>query len=307
MTQVREDANRKAAVIDFHLEREKVDEAAEVSDGFWVIATKHHPGLSKHMFEINNRCLVLRLFDASVEQTVLVVVNAVAASAIPEVRRIERETGIPVRYIISPGGGHHLLLEPWHNEFTEARVLLPGERIPRTAHGKTLMQLPRVSTIDPADPLPQFGHELQAVLFRGLLGPLDHQTPAEGAPDTRWNMVRTLVNVIRHVEDPVDELWLYHSSSRTVIGGENLSVYYTTDQLRGQPLMLRAMVKPDRLAVQTMARKVADTALVTECWHKVLAWPALHVMTYHDPPGTAVHGDAQKVLHDAARAAHQVD
>ena len=40
---------------------------------------------------------------------VLAVVNAVdPRGAIPEVRRLERETGLPVRYIVSPGGGHHL-------------------------------------------------------------------------------------------------------------------------------------------------------------------------------------------------------
>jgi len=40
--------------------------------------------------------------------------------AIPEVRRIAAETGTPVRYLISPGGGHSLHLAHWHDALPEA-------------------------------------------------------------------------------------------------------------------------------------------------------------------------------------------
>src|SRR5256885_4708267 len=105
------------------MERETPGKAAEVATGFWILATKHRPGLSRHMFEVNNRCFVFRLNDAG--RPVLAVVNAVdPAVGIPEVRRLALETGLPVRYVISPGGGHHLMLEPWHQQFTEAQVLV---------------------------------------------------------------------------------------------------------------------------------------------------------------------------------------
>jgi len=139
------------------LERETTGKAVEVSEGLWLLATNHHPGLSKHMVEINNRCFVFRLVDARVGAggPVLVVVNAVdPLVGIPEVRRLEHETGLAVRYIISPGGGHHLLLRPWHDQFTQAQVLVGPVRIPRTANGQTLMKLPRVSAMDLQDPLP---------------------------------------------------------------------------------------------------------------------------------------------------------
>src|SRR2546421_2297223 len=208
------------------IDREIPGKAAEVASGFWIVATKHRPGLSRHMFEINNRSLVFRLDDRQQGRPVLAVFNAVDPSAIAEVQALEVRTGLKVRYIVSPGGGHHLLLEPWHAAFSEAQVLVGPVRIPRTEHGKRLMQLPRVATMDPEDPLPQFKGQLDAVLFRGLVGPSDRRTPGEGAPDTRLGFFRGMLHVMTSVKDPVDELWLFHVPSATVIGGENLGWFY---------------------------------------------------------------------------------
>src|ERR687884_111738 len=84
------------------LDRESFGKAAEVADGFWMLATRHRPGLSKRMFEINNRCLIFRLNDPQAGGPVLLVANAVdAAQSIDEVRRLERESGARVRYILS--------------------------------------------------------------------------------------------------------------------------------------------------------------------------------------------------------------
>src|SRR5438067_778143 len=92
-----------------NLASETFGKAVQASDGFWIIATRHRPGLSKRMFEINNRCLVFRLNDAEAGGPVLLVANAVdPAQAVDEVRRLERESGARVRYVLSVGGGHHL-------------------------------------------------------------------------------------------------------------------------------------------------------------------------------------------------------
>src|SRR5262245_18950450 len=170
----------------FDLQAETPAKAVPVFEGVWLIATRHRPGLSKHMFEINNRCFVFRLFDQQAQKPVLLVANAVdPEQAIVEVRRIERETGLPVTVILSPGGGHHLHMAPWQAEFTGATVLVGPERIPRTANGAKLMRLPRVKTMDRDDPLPQFRGQLEAVLFHGLVCPPDHRSAGEGAKDTR--------------------------------------------------------------------------------------------------------------------------
>ena len=100
------------------LEEEAPGKAVPVADGFWIIATRHRPGLSKRMFEINNRCLVFRLQDR--DGPVLMAVNQTEPIAIPVVRELEQQTGSKVRYLVSPGGGHHLQIEPWHAAFPDA-------------------------------------------------------------------------------------------------------------------------------------------------------------------------------------------
>jgi hypothetical protein len=290
------------------LDREIEGKAVAVWDGVWLLATRHRPGLSRHMFEINNRCFIFRLQDSKLGGPVLAVVNAVdPVVGIPEVRRIEQESGLKVRYVISPGGGHHLLLEPWHDQFPHAQVLVGPVRIPRTAHGQRLMQLPRVATMDARDPLPQFRGQLEAVLFTGLTGPADMPTPPEGAADTRLNMVKKMAKLMTTPKrDPVDELWLHHAASGAVVAGENLAWYYTAENLRGKPFMLRSMVKPDRVWLWTMPRKVADAEAVAACWARILAWPCRTLMTYHDPATVAFTGDGRAALEAAAREARQI-
>jgi hypothetical protein len=288
------------------IDQEIAGRAREISDGFWVIATRHRPGLSKRMFEVNNRCLVFRLLDQSDGASCLVVVNAVdPTDAISEVKRLERETGLAVRYIVSPGGGHHLHVAPWHAAFGNARVLFGPVRVPQTSNGKALLALPRVELMNLDDPLPQFRGQLDALLFHGLVGPGDMRTPGEGGPDGPLAMARSMFHLMTSRE-PADELWLHHAPSGTVIAGENLAWYYPAEAYRQQPFMARQMVKPDRVWIWTMARKVGDPATVAACWRKILAWPARAVMTYHDVAGHAITTDARAALKAAIEESGQL-
>jgi hypothetical protein len=289
------------------IDEETIGQAREVADGFWIIATRHRPGLSKHMFEINNRCVVFRLHDSGAGATCLVVVNAVdPTDAIPQVRRLERETGLTVRTIVSPGGGHHLHIDPWYAAFTSAKVLLGPVRVPQTAHGRKLLQLPRVELMNIDDPLPQFRGQLDAVLFHGLVGPADSRTPGDGGPDTIGTMLKGMLHLVRS-RAPADELWLHHVASGTVIAGENLAWYYPRAALRRQPFMARRMLKPDKVWIWTVARKVGDAQIVAACWRRILAWPAKTVMTYHDVVGTAITSDSRAALADAVKQSGQLD
>src|SRR6187455_1778645 len=145
------------------LSRETYDRAVEVADGFWMIGTHHRPGFMKMQPVVNNRCLIFRLYDQVRKEDVLVVSNGADPRIIPEVRRIERETGLVVRHILSPGGGHHLLMPAWRDEFTTAEVLVGPVRIPNTVGGKKLLAGGRVRLMDANDPLPQFRGQLDAV------------------------------------------------------------------------------------------------------------------------------------------------
>ena len=174
----------------------------------------------------------------------------------------------------------------WHAAFENAKVLFCPVRVPSTANGKKLLKLPRVELMNVDDPLPQFRGQLDAVIFHGLVGPADAQSPAEGGADTLFAMMKSMVHVMRS-RAPADELWLHHAASGTVIAGENLAWFYPGAVYDKQTFMARKMVKPDKLWIWTMPRRVADADTVAACWRRILAWPARTVMTFHDVVGTA--------------------
>jgi hypothetical protein len=278
----------------------------EAAEGVWVIATQHRPGFSQHMFPINNRVIVFRVREQGTGRPALVVANgADPEQAASEVKRIERETGLAVRAIVSPGGGHHLTLASWHDLFPAAEVLIPPLRIPRTANGQKLLGLPRVRKMDLADPLPQFRGELELVIFHGLLGPPDMTTPVEGGSDSLWSFMRGMMKAMPPRE-PADEVWLYHRASGTVLAGENLAWQYPAAAHRRLPFMGKRMLKADRVWIWSSFRRVGDQAIVADCWRRILSWPARTLMTYHDVPGTAFFGDGQAALRKAVRDSGQL-
>jgi hypothetical protein len=286
--------------VSINLSLERPGVAAEVADGFWIIATQHHPGGSRQFPQINNRCLTFRVVEGG--KPALLVINGVDASAIAEVKRLEQHTGLVVRYVLSPGGGHHVLLPPWVDAFERASVLVGPDRIPRTASGKKLLAMPRVSTFDPNALLPQLHGQLEFVSFRGLFGAPDHQSPGEGGRDGVLMMLNMMFTMLFRMKDRVDELWTYHVASRTLIGGENLGWMYPAAEHAKLPGMMKGMVVPDSVYLFKDARKVADPNVVDACWREILKWPAETVLTYHDPAGHGFVGDGRAALEAAVRS-----
>jgi hypothetical protein len=92
-----------------------------------------------------------------------------------------------------------------------------------------------------------------------------------------------------------------------VRAGENLAWFYPGAAYRAQSFMARQMVKPDKVWIWTMPRRVADAATVDACWRRILAWPARTVMTFHDVLGTAgsTH-EGQAALRAAVEASGQL-
>jgi hypothetical protein len=295
--------NHKASL---RIADEQWNKAVEVAPGFWVIATYHHPGASKYSPETNNRCLVFRLNDTiDGNRPVLLVANAVDSVALPEVRRIASETGLPVRYLIAVGAGHSLCLEEWHDALAETTVLVGPVRIPRIRAGKRLAASPRFRVFDQDDPLPMFHGQLEAVNFDGLGGFKETLTPKEGGKDSPFGFIKVMLSNMPP-RDPHDELWLYHVATKTVIGGENLGWQLSKAQLASMGFMFRMMMKAEQVYIVTGPRPVLDKARVSANWRKILGWPAENVLSYHDTLGTGCIGGGNAALAAAVRAVRQV-
>jgi hypothetical protein len=290
-------ADTKTRTID--IGKETWNRAVEVAPDFWIVATRHRPGGSRHSPEINNRCLIFRLKDQSAGNTpVLLIANSTDAVALPEVRRIEKETGAPVRYVIAAGAGHSVHLPEWHDALPHARILVGPVRIPRIAAGKKLAGSPRFTVFDQNDPLPMFRGELEAVNFDGIGGFKETVTPPEGGKDSRLGMIKTMVTNMPP-KDPHDELWLYHVPTRTIIGGENLGWNLSRGELGRMGFMFRMMMKAEQIYIMTGPRPVIDKDKVRANWKKILAWPAENVLSYHDTIGTGQVGGGQASLRAA--------
>jgi hypothetical protein len=123
-------------------------------------------------------------------------------------------------------------MPPWVEAFPQASVLVGSTRIPRTANGKKLLAMPRVSTLDPDRVLPQFAGQLEFVSFRGLFGAPDHASPGEGGPDGFRMMMNVMFSMMFKMKDPVDELWTFHVPSRTLIGGRGRPIVELHDDRR---------------------------------------------------------------------------
>ena len=286
--------------------KESWNKAVEVASDFWVIATHHHPGGSKYNPDINNRCLVFRLKDASAGGVpVLLVANAVDEVALPEVKRIARESGAPIRYLIAAGAGHSLHLPAWHDALPDARVLVGPTRIPRIAVGGKLAGSPRFTIFDGNDPLPMFRGQVEAVNFDALGGFKETVTPLEGGKDSMFGIFKVMLGNMPP-KDPHDELWLHHTASRTVIGGENLGWNLSKAELGGMSFMFRMMMKAEQVYVMTGPRPVLDKERVRAHWRKILAWPAENVLSYHDTLGTGQLGGGQAALRAAVEKAKQL-
>ena len=107
-------------------------------------------------------------------------------------------------------------------------------------------------------------------------------------------------------KDPVDEVWIHHVASGTVVAGENLGWILTPEWLKKMPFMFRMMMKANTVYVMDGPRKVADKEKVAAHWKAILAWPTKTLMTYHDPPGTAFSADARAALEAAVRKVKQL-
>jgi hypothetical protein len=287
-----------------HLERETWNEAAQVAPGFWIIATHHRPGTSRFAPRINNRCLIFRLNDASDGgRPVLLAVNAIDPAVLPQVHRVERETGLAVRYLVSPGGGHSLWLAEWHDALRQARVLVGPARIPRLSSVKGLVGSPRFGTLDNDDPLPQFRGQVDFVNFDGLLAFPEILTPKEGGKDSRFLLIGTLL--FKRADDPTDELWLCHRATHTCVGGENLGWILTPEHSASLGFPTRLILKPNVVQIIAKPRPVADPDRVAANWRTILAWPTDNLLTYHDTPGYGRLGGGGAALAQAVAAVDQ--
>jgi hypothetical protein len=293
--------------------RETWDQATAFADGCWVIAQKHGLGLNDAL-QVNNRTFVLRLTEADGDD-VLLVFGCADAPAVAATKRLETETGLAVRWILSNGGAHHMFLDLWYQAFPEARVLIPGQRIPFTRNGRALaekyadrwelMHGPRPAQIAEA-----FGGQIDVVIFDQLFsyrdetaaevfdgGVCDHTSPRLDLGGFRY--MKRMMQLSKDVSQRMDEVTLFHRATGLVVGGHNFQFAYTPKGYKPPPdLAMRTGGFPMNLIMSmTLMSKgafkslfesqpgpIADPSVHVAEWEEVLGWDIQAWTTCHNPP-----------------------
>lgn len=279
--------------------------AAPLAEGFWVLATRHHGGGFTRFPEANNRAFVFALHDTVLDRRGLVVANATEPEqSFEAMRGLAAETGLDVIAVISGGGGHHSYLGAWREEFSGAQIWI-GERAAGTSNGQKLLALDRVAKLPAEAPLPQFAGQLDAVVFGGLLGPAEFESPTEGAPNSIWSLMKAMPKLLS-TKEPFDELWLRHAASNTVIAGENLAPWWSRAAHAEMPYLVRKSIEAEVVTIPKQGRKVGDPERVAACWRTVTAWSGRTLLHMHDTVGGGFVGDVPAALRAAATAAGEL-
>lgn len=286
------------------------DQPIEFFDGCWVIASKHNPGLNR-AFEVNNRTFVFRLRARDGKDTLLAFGFA-GPSCIEGVKRIERDTGLAVRWIVGNGGAHHLFLELWYEAFPTARVLVPAKRIPFTSNGMRLrekyaarwelMRGPR-----PAQLVEELGDQIDVVIFDQLFhykdatsvgtgAAADHRSPVTDVGGFKF--MKAMGGMMKDVEQPNDEVFLFHRASGLTIAGHNFQFMYKPKGYKPAPKFKMTMggfpvswmfsiMMPKgsfRSTLEGQPGPIADSKLHADAWSAVLDWDIKAWTSAHDPP-----------------------
>ena len=173
------------------------------------------------------------------------VLDAAIPATISAVQDLEESTGIPVRWILSNGGQHHLFLDLWYQSFPEARILIPAKRIPFTQNGRALAskysdRWELAEGPKPHQVVDEFGDQIDVVIFDQLLG-AGELAPSSGvAQDHRskpgklsgFARLRLFASLSKDFSQPSDEVFFFHRASGLVIAGHNYQFIFTPNGYR---------------------------------------------------------------------------
>jgi len=278
----------------------------KVDENIWTQCSRHGPGEKAKPVSVTNRSIIYRLIPPAGDPFLCVLnglwVDEEATQPFNGLRRLEEETGAKVRYILSPGTGHHLSLPAYAKAFPDARVCVAEGRISR--------ENPDLLTHDNVDvfPIDSPPGELEAAglrvyVLRGLM---------EG-PGTA-KIQRLVAGRKGYVCSSVEELMILHKPSGSITSGGH-QWWFVPEGHGGVfqvPFIMRIMMRvmglgfgymrPGAIACETNhAFAIRDRAALQASCQEVLSWDFDKLLDLHAPPNTCPTSGAKALFEEALR------
>ena len=255
----------------------------QIGRNLWSLYTVHGAGNSRFAPKIPNRMLVFRIWAAD-KKASLVVLNAVwpdkeRGEPFNALRALSDEVNAPVRFILNPGPEHHLSLDTYAREFSDARVCVAAGRIER--ENPALCALDNVETLPPGDALPELSRQgFHVHVWGGFM---------EGAI---LNRSQFRFGAPRGTAEPTV---FWHEASGTFINGGHGWYYWAEgDKV---PWLIRKMLKLREGAVNwsPVHYEVFDEARCIDGGRRILDWRFDKLIDLHAGLDQRVRGGAYEI------------
>jgi hypothetical protein len=223
-------------------------------------------------FPIQNRSIVVHVPSAP-DGGALAIINPAELSPaiLANLHELERSTGAPVRYLLSPGDWHYLFMGEYLGAFPEARAFVPPGRIPARQPGFAFT----LYDVEADNPLPELAPHIVAVTCRGLLDIAD--------PDATR---------------PRHELVFLLPEIRAITSGD-VFYYVGADTL----LPHQVAIGQRNHAVDfhfAKWRMIRDAAAFRSSLEQILGWDFDRYVSIHGGPGNMLergaHADVERIL-----------
>lgn len=273
---------------------------AVVADGVWSICERHSPGGNENLGKINNRAFVFRLKDGK-SGDFLLQSGLPSKLGIPRVKKLEKDTGLKLRIILSSGDFHHMSMKDWLDAFPEGsgvRFIHSGIKFPKTRNGAEILANPtykkQLELFDDTEikALAEYKDQLHFIVFNQAQCYPDVEFMAGNAEEAKkpqpglFTFMRQFAAV--KFNQRFAAIWMYHPATKTIFTEHNFQMVYTREQVAANPWILRTMMgqKPFDFGSTLKAQgfKPVDAKVHCETWQKVLALDVRYAIDYHSLP-----------------------
>jgi len=270
----------------------------------WTQCARHGPGQQNGPVSLNNRSVIYRLHPPEGEPFLVVLnglwVDEEAGQPFKGLRALEEETGARIRYILSPGAGHHLSLVHYAKAFPDARVCVAAGRIPRENTELAAMDNVDVYPID-APPAALEPAGLRIHVLGGLMeGP--KAARAQFLTAGRWGYVCNSTEPLMVLHVPTGSItsgghhwWFVPEGLDGVLDASGLVKFMVGMMGLGFDYM-----KPGAISCETNhAFAIHNRAAFQASCKEVLSWEFDKLLDLHAQVNTCPTSGAKKLFEDA--------